>query len=208
VDHKTLGLNANHIEGSKTSLTRGILNVHYGGFIGLDSADPLLDDTDFDKGKLPLLEEKLGVKGEWKIEERENGIVAELNVEELIKDLDTPDSYGDVLAAGGSTVKFTAFSQYPAVLRDIAVWIPEGTTSDALLETIREQARLGQGSGEGTEWLVQSRLFDEFSKDDKTSYAYKLVFQSMDKTLTDAEVGEIMDRVTETLNNKEGYEVR
>lgn len=148
---------------------------------------------------IAALEEKLGVKGEWKIEDRDSGVVAEVNVEKLIESLETPESYGGVLSAGNSQVKFRAFSQYPAVLRDIAVWTPEGTTAEDLLALIKEQ------SGD---LLVQSRLFDEFSKDGRTSYAYKLAFQSMEKTLTDQEVGEIMDLVTETLNDKEGFEVR
>ena len=144
------------------------------------------------------LDEALGAKAKWTIEEREEGLVAEANIEEWIADLPTPDSYGDVLEARSNT-QFKPYSAYPPVLRDIALWTPVGTTADEVHNLIKDL------SGE---LLVQSRLFDEFSKDDRTSYAYKMAFQSMERTLTDTEVGEIMDKMTETLNAKEGFEVR
>jgi len=112
-------------------------------------------------------------------------------------------SDGDVDYSGlfeeGPNVKFKTFSSFPFVLRDIAVWTPEGTNAEDVLETIKK---------EGGDLLVQSRLFDEFSKSGRTSYAFKLVFQSMDKTLTDPEVNEVMGRITSTLNSNPDHEVR
>jgi phenylalanyl-tRNA synthetase beta subunit len=54
---------------------------------------------------------------------------------------------------------------------------------------------------------VRADLFDQFSKDGKTSYAFHMVFQSMDRTLTDIEVGDVMQKVENALRAK-GYEVR
>ena len=94
------------------------------------------------------------------------------------------------------------FSLYPFMLRDIALWVPEGVTSDAVLEVIAREAG---------ELLCVKRLFDVFSKEidgaRKTSYAFNLVFQSYEKTLSDDEVNAVMDRVQGALV-KEGYEVR
>ena len=45
-------------------------------------------------------------------------------------------------------------------------------------------------------------LFDQFKKDGKTSYAFRLVFQSYDRTLTDAEINEIMTKITNKIKEK------
>ena len=41
-----------------------------------------------------------------------------------------------------------------------------------------------------------------FSRDDKVSFAFRLVFQSDDKTLTDDEVTVVMDHVTQALQKR------
>ncbi len=65
---------------------------------------------------------------------------------------------------------------------------------------------------EDTLLLVSVRLFDVFTKnreeDPITSYAYRLVFQSFDRTLTDDEVNKIMATITVKMNEKEGWQVR
>ena len=56
--------------------------------------------------------------------------------------------------------------------------------------------------------LMRVRLFDEFKKNGKISYAFRLVFQSYEKTLTDNEVNTTMEKIINTLNSKEGFSVR
>ncbi len=97
-----------------------------------------------------------------------------------------------------SDVQYTPFSQFPFVLRDIAVWIPENENESKLIEVIHS---------EGGELLVRCDKFDEFKKDGKVSYAYHLVFQSKTKTLTDIEVNEIMEKI-ETQIAHNNWEVR
>ena len=48
----------------------------------------------------------------------------------------------------------------------------------------------------------------EFEKEEKISYAFNLVFQSVDKTLTDTEINEIMEKITSKLNSQNGWQVR
>jgi len=103
--------------------------------------------------------------------------------------------------------KFRTISQYPFVLRDIAVWTPEGTSENEISKIISENA---------TDLLVRQKLFDRFEKlakpntDEKTkiSYAFNLVFQSQEKTLTDDEINKIMEVITNKLNSKDGWQVR
>ena len=50
-------------------------------------------------------------------------------------------------------------------------------------------------------------LFDEFSKEGKKSLAFRLVFQSSDRTLSDEEVNKVMERVYAALT-KQGWQIR
>jgi phenylalanyl-tRNA synthetase beta subunit len=79
------------------------------------------------------------------------------------------------------------------------VWVPNTISEDELLVQIKQEAG---------DLLVTSSCFDRYEKEDKISFAYRLVFQSHEKTLTDEEVNVVMDNITEKLNSTEGYEVR
>lgn len=122
-----------------------------------------------------------------------NGI-AEFSLSELTKNAPTVYPHNSTVGA----VSYTPFSAYPFVLRDIAVWCPSDSKPAEVLDCI---------TGHAGEWLVRADLFDQFSKDGKTSYAFHMVFQSMDRTLTDIEVGDVMQKVENALRAK-GYEVR
>ncbi len=95
--------------------------------------------------------------------------------------------------------KFKNWSPYPFIVRDVALWVSEGTDPETVATTIRENA--------GDLVVAGPRLFDTFTKDGKMSVAFRTVFQSNDKTLTDAEIEPIMQKVTEALKGK-GWEVR
>ncbi len=121
----------------------------------------------------------------------------EFNLDSVIAELPDIDHYPhrEVI----SEVQYIAPSQYPFVLRDIAVWTPEGVGGEEVLELIKENAG---------ELLVRVDMFDTFAKDGKVSYAFHLVFQSKERTLNDTEVGEIMKSVEDIIQNQEGWEVR
>jgi phenylalanyl-tRNA synthetase beta chain len=96
------------------------------------------------------------------------------------------------------TARFAQFSRYPYIVRDIALWCPKGTGAPELLEDIKKHA----GS-----LLVRSELFDTFEKGERISYAFRLVFQSFDQTLTDLDANERMESIYSSLRSK-GYEIR
>lgn len=129
---------------------------------------------------------------EWSIEKG----VAECNFSAAIAALPTPTQYEPF--AGSIDVRYRPFSAYPAMTRDIALWVGDDTTAMAVEELLNEAAG---------ELRVRTTLFDEFQKDGRTSYAFRLVFQSHEKTLTDSEVNEIMDRVYAAVDER-GWEVR
>ena len=61
----------------------------------------------------------------------------------------------------------------------------------------------------GTELLVKEPyMFDVFSKKGRTSYAFRLVFQSNERTLTDQEVSEIMDCITKKILEHSSWQIR
>ncbi len=94
---------------------------------------------------------------------------------------------------------FTMWSEYPFITRDIALWIPSETNPDEVLEILKSN---------GTSLLTREpKLFDTFSKDGKTSVAFRLVFQSFERTLTNEEVDKVMEVVYEKVKEK-GWEVR
>lgn len=126
--------------------------------------------------------------------------IFETNLDDLIKKLPEPsDAKGLFLDKTKENVVFKPISQYPFVLRDISVWVPKDKTSDDVLNIIKEKAG---------DWLANTKLFDEFKKDGKISYAFNLVFQSKEKTLSDKEVNEIINKITEALNANTNWKVR
>lgn len=94
---------------------------------------------------------------------------------------------------------FKMWSLFPFISRDIALWVGEGTKSEEVVRVIKENA--------GDLVVRGPELFDEFKKDGKVSYAFRMVFQSYDKTLTDGEVNIYMDEVKGAVE-KQGWQVR
>lgn len=101
---------------------------------------------------------------------------------------------------------FKMWSNYPFISRDIAVWMPENEDSNKLKQILIEG---------GTNLLIKEPfLFDSFTKpassageEGRTSYAYRLVFQSYSKTLTDEEINPIMEKINSKILEL-GFQVR
>lgn len=93
---------------------------------------------------------------------------------------------------------YKPFSVYPFITRDIALWVPSGIESIEIEQMIRECANT---------LLVRLDQFDRFEKEGRISYAFRLVFQATDRTLTDTEVQQVMEKIVAKLRAKE-YEVR
>lgn len=149
------------------------------------------DDKVLEQG-MNEVEEILGSKLEWRIEKG----VAELDLEAVLGKLPVPSAYESFVKR--PDVTYQKVSQYPAVSRDIALWVAGGE------ETAEVQSILTAAAGP---LLVRHALFDTFTKDGRTSYAFRLVFQATDRTLTDEEVNKVMDSVY-TIAKEKGWEVR
>lgn len=127
--------------------------------------------------------------------------VTEMTLDEYISknNIDVADSYDGTLLVSSAENRFEQWSQYPFITRDIAVWVPETVTQEELE---------GFYASFGTELLAKKPyLFDQFSKDGKTSYAFRLVFQAADRTLNEGNVGPIMEQITAAITQK-GWQIR
>ncbi len=122
--------------------------------------------------------------------------VKEISLNEFCKDM-TAEASTESRNISGT---FNMWSLYPFISRDVAVWVPEGTTSDEVLNIIKSE--LSQNVVRGPE------LFDEFKKDGKISYAFRMVFQSFEKTLTDDEVNSTMANITNKIKANPDWQVR
>ena len=146
-----------------------------------------------------LLLKELGLN--QRIEPEIHADVFEINISELIEKLPEPTSYDDLnVEVSKKEITYKAFSPYPVILRDIAVWVLEDTEEIEVRKVIKDNT--------GELLVTEPRLFDEFSKGGRTSYAYRLVFQSYEKTLFDGEINDIMDKITEKIEANKGWDVR
>ncbi|MES2416450.1 MAG: phenylalanine--tRNA ligase subunit beta [Patescibacteria group bacterium] len=195
-DKKYLRENLN--DGLKDSINLNNLNMP---FLGLDAVKIFEIGTVFLKD-MEEIHVAYGTKKEIK----------EMTLDEYCKDA-SPEIFSerssDFLAMLGQTVSentsgstnqvFKMWSLYPFIARDIALWADENVSPESIQNIIKENA--------GELLVKEPRLFDTFKKEGKISYAFRLVFQSKDKTLTDEEVSIPMTKITEKLVSM-GFEIR
>jgi phenylalanyl-tRNA synthetase beta chain len=119
-----------------------------------------------------------------------------VHLEDAVANLQVPQDYGQRNPA--PLAQYRPFSLFPFVLRDVALWVPETTKEEAIRSLIAKEAG---------PLLVRIDCFDTFSKEGRISFAYHLVFQSYEKTLTDEEILPIMETLASAML-KQGWEVR
>ncbi|MDB5187668.1 MAG: Phenylalanine--tRNA ligase [Candidatus Kaiserbacteria bacterium] len=123
-------------------------------------------------------------------------IAAEIPLEIFENALMLTDSYDELPLS--QTERYKAFSKYPAIVRDISLWCPAGTSVEEVQNKIQSQ---------GGELLTSIRLFDQFEKEGRVSYAFRMVFQSMDRTLFEEDANGHVESITLALKAA-GWEVR
>lgn len=137
----------------------------------------------------------------------------DVDTSSVLNTSDTDASNGIVAgltnASEKTQVKFKPISQYPFSARDVAVFVPGERHADTdVLNVI-----INSLTDEQKKLLVRTTLFDVFTKRKegepvKTSYAYRLVFQSTERTLTEDEVVGAMKSIGDALALQIGWEVR
>ncbi len=99
--------------------------------------------------------------------------------------------------------QFKAYSTYPAADRDIAFFAPVKVTVAEIEKAIAKA---------GKDLLESVELFDEYRGDNvpkgQRSLAFRLIYRTSDRTLTDAEVEPVHNQVREALVEKFGVSLR
>ncbi len=125
--------------------------------------------------------------------------IKEMSLEEFCKDVNLGvHPRLDEEGAGGGVFKM--WSLYPLISRDISLWVPSGVESEQVHKVIKANA--------GELLVKEPRLVDTFTKEGRTSYAFRLVFQSMDRTLTDEEVNKIMEQIYTKIGEQKDWQIR
>ncbi|MFA6177317.1 MAG: phenylalanine--tRNA ligase subunit beta [Candidatus Paceibacterota bacterium] len=185
-------LRTNLIDGLKESLK---LNQANSPLLGIDKVKIFEIGTIFKKNG-----EEMHVAYSDKKEIKEVGL-DEFCAEMLAqKNLVAPSASGVPREQNFSVPAFKMWSLFPFIARDIAVWVPEEITSEEVAKIIEEN--MGEMVVRGPE------IFDEFKKDGKISYAFRLVFQSYERTLNDQEVNDIMIKITDKIKENTDWQVR
>ena len=131
------------------------------------------------------------------------GALLELNLTSLITTLPAPASYTDLGFTRAIDTKYKPFSAYPFITRDIALFVPAGTDEAAVRTAIADLLKKIAGN-----LVVKGPdCFDRFEKDGKLSLAYRMIFQSYEKTLSDEEVNAHMTALHEAVKAN-GWTVR
>lgn len=122
--------------------------------------------------------------------------MAECNLTTILNTLPVVTAYEPVSVNPDLT--YVPFSNYPSVSRDIAMWVAEGTETNQVADVLR---------GAAGSLLVRLTHLDTFTKEGRTSLAYRLVFQSNEKTLDGSEVEALMGAINLAVSES-GWVVR
>jgi phenylalanyl-tRNA synthetase beta chain len=121
---------------------------------------------------------------------RDAVFLAELNLDQL-------------LARRNPAKSFKPLPQFPSIRRDVAMLVPEATTHEAVLQTVRKAKPAN---------LETVELFDVFRgknvPEGQKSMAYAFIYRSPEKTLTDAEVNAAHAKIVEAFKQSLGAAVR
>lgn len=185
-------LRSNLSDGLKESYEKNRLNA---GLLGLDSIRIFEIGTVF-----------IGEQEQIHVATCDKGVFEELPLKEFIEKykIDTSTSFNFQLSTFNS---FKPWSMYPYITRDIAVWC-DGVEAQTKLEDMVTKFSK-------TYCVREPVLFDRFEKpastpggEGRTSVAYRLVFQSYEKTLTEAEVEGWFSELVEEIKKDGSFEIR
>ncbi len=112
--------------------------------------------------------------------------------------------FAAILAAVPGVAAFGAISQFPPVRQDIAVVVADDIAAAHLVATVRAT---------GGDLVVGVEVFDVYRDvdrlgADRVSVALHVIFQAVDRTLTDDEAAVVRERIIEALVEVHGAELR
>ena len=128
------------------------------------------------------------------------GGVAEFDLDRVKKELNPLEEYpSDLWTSEQKNIQYKTISPFPFAVRDVAVFVPNEVSGEAVENLLKEKI---------TDYVVRFSMFDKFTKGDRTSYAFRLIFQANDRTLTEEEINAVMNPIYETLKSQANFEIR
>ncbi len=122
--------------------------------------------------------------------------VVEMSLDEYIKNNNLDYKNFESKNYNLETRNFNSWSVYPFIVRDLSLWVTSDSDKDIVLEIIKN---------EGKELLIKEpQILDRFEKEGKISFAFRMIFQSNDRTLADIEINQIIENITAKVTEK-GY---
>ena len=119
--------------------------------------------------------------------------IAEVDFDEIVSKLPPAGNISDLnFVSLPKEIKYKPFSVYPFIVRDIAFFVPENTKEEEVAAALRAAAESASTVGSEKLLVKGPDCFDRFSKDGKTSFAFRMIFQSRVRTLSDDEVNGYM----------------
>ncbi len=155
------------------------------------------------KGLMETILDKIGITDAW-FDDSEFG-VSEIMVGNTsigtINHGEAEISFDMLVRLATEEVEYRPISKYPAVKRDISVFAPLKTKVVQVLDVIENTAGM---------LLVDTDLFDiyEIPDEDRKSFAFHLVFQSQEKTLSEEEINDLMNKIMDAIDANIEWEVR
>ncbi len=169
--------------------------------IGLSAAKfmPLSDNESFHPGRTASIcvgKKEIGVLGQIHPDVCDN---YDMDGEVYVAQINLPD----LLTYAKKEKTYTPLPKYPAVNRDLAILVDDTVLAADVEALIRKKAK---------KLFAGLRLFDVYKgkqiPEGKKSMAYSVTLQSMEKTLTDAEVSETVSEILSALEKDLGATLR
>ncbi len=111
--------------------------------------------------------------------------------------------FAALLDLSGERVSYQAIPRYPAMERDLALVVEKSISADDIIQTIHQN---------GGSLLQKVWLFDVYTgrqiAEGCQSLAFSLTFSAEDRTLTDEEINQIMQKLQDKLASKYGAALR
>ena len=102
-----------------------------------------------------------------------------------------------LLSKRNASKSFKALPQFPSSRRDVAMLVPEATTHEAVLQTVKQSKAAN---------LESVELFDVFRgqgvPEGQKSLAYAFTYRAADKTLTDADINAAHEKILASLQQQ------
>ncbi len=169
--------------------------------LGLSSARfmPLSDNPTFHPGRTASIcvgKKEIGILGQIHPDVCDN---YDIDAEVYVAQINLPD----LLTYAKNEKTYTPLPKYPAVTRDLAILVDDSVLAADIETLIRKKAK---------KLFAGLKLFDVYKgkqiPEGKKSMAYSLILQSMEKTLTDAEVTETVNEILSALEKDLGASLR